>query len=106
MTATSPDAKRVKREGDERDEVKDAQGEWKREDKQEEGVVKKEDGEGDAQDDLDALEGLESEAKEFMKVCLFLRGLGGLGERIGRSYMGGLFLEMIWNRGEVEPMSE
>ncbi|KAF7947610.1 hypothetical protein EAE96_008692 [Botrytis aclada] len=68
MTATSPDAKRVKREGDEKDEVKDSQREWKREDK-EEGVVKKEDvdGEGDAQDDLDALEGLESEAKEFMK---------------------------------------
>lgn len=69
MTATSPDAKRVKRE---EDEVKNGQGEWKREDK-EEGMVKKEDDdvEGDAQDDLDALEGLESEAKEFMKVCFF-----------------------------------
>ncbi|TEY57723.1 hypothetical protein BOTCAL_0207g00150 [Botryotinia calthae] len=70
MTLTSPDAKRVKREGDERDEVKNGEGGWKREDGVER-VAKKEDdggdGEGDAQDDLDALEGLESEAKEFMK---------------------------------------
>ena len=88
MTATSPDAKRVKREGDERDEVKNGEGGWKREDGGE-GVKKEDgDGEGDAQDDLDALEGLESEAKEFMKVCLSFSWRGeGLRERIGRWQM-------------------
>ncbi|KAF5872384.1 uncharacterized protein Bfra_005743 [Botrytis fragariae] len=70
MTATSPDAKRVKREGDEGDEVKNTQGEWKREDK-EEVVVKKEDvdADGDAQDDLDALEGWrDSEIDRILKA--------------------------------------
>ena len=99
MTATSPDAKRVKREGDERHEVKNGEGGWKREDGGE-GVKKEDgDGEGDAQDDLDALEGLESEAKEFMKVCLFfLEGRRVEGED-WKVADGGLFLGIIWGCG-------